>query len=233
MLRLGIPLAFGLIGTAILLALGNWQVNRLGEKEAFLAAIDARITEAPVDLPATIDPEADRFRAVEVRGRYTGQEIDVLASAKGVGAAYRVISAFETDDGRRVLIDRGFLPVAQRAAPRTFPEARLQGNLHWPDEVDSFTPEPDTGDNTWFARDVPALAAALDTEPVLIVLRATSEPDPFATPYPLDTSGIPNDHLEYAVTWFSLAAVWFGMTLYFLWRMRRPDRGASRATDEQ
>lgn len=224
MIRIGIPLAFGLIGTLILLALGNWQVNRLAEKQAFLSEIDARIADLPTDLPAAPDPEADRFLAVELRGQYTGEEIDVLASAKGIGAAYRVISVFETEEERRVLVDRGFLPVAQRDTARSFPEARLQGNLHWPDEVDSFTPDPDTASNTWFARDVPALAAALNTEPVLLILRATSEPDPFATPYPLDSSGIPNDHLEYAVTWFSLAAVWFGMTLYFLWRMRRSER---------
>ncbi|WP_424964646.1 SURF1 family protein [Dinoroseobacter sp. S375] len=224
MRRMAIPLAFGVIGTLILLALGNWQVNRLAEKEAFLAEIDARIADLPVELPASPDPEADRFLAVELRGTYTGEEIDVLASAKGIGAAYRVISVFETEEGRRVLVDRGFLPVARRDTLRDFPEARLQGNLHWPDEVDGFTPEPDAASNTWFAREVPALAATLNTEPVLLILRATSEPAPFATPYPLDSSGIPNDHLEYAVTWFSLAAVWFGMTLYFLWRMRRSER---------
>jgi surfeit locus 1 family protein len=41
------------------------------------------------------------------------------------------------------------------------------------------------------------------------------------TPLPVDTSGIPNDHLNYAITWFSLAALWMGMTLYLLWRIRR------------
>lgn len=223
MLRYGVPLAFGVIGTMILLALGIWQVNRLGEKQAFLAEIDGRIDEAPVSLPVQPDPEADRFLPVEVIGRYTGEEIDVLASAKGVGAAFRVISVFETQETRRILVDRGFLPVAEREVDRSFPQARLQGNLHWPEEVDGFTPDPDLGENMWFARDVPALAEALGTEPVLLILRATSETDLFATPYPVDSSGIPNDHLEYAVTWFSLAAVWFGMTGYFLWRMRRPE----------
>jgi surfeit locus 1 family protein len=121
------------------------------------------------------------------------------------------------------MVDRGFLPVAQRAVDRPAAGATVTGNLHWPDEVDSFTPDPDPADRLWFARDVPTLAGVLDTEPVLVVLRETSEPAPFATPFPVDTSGIPNDHLEYAVTWFSLAAVWFGMTLYFVWRMRRQD----------
>ncbi|WP_425092726.1 SURF1 family protein [Tropicimonas sp. S265A] len=221
MTRFAIPLAFGLIGTLVLLALGNWQVNRLGEKEAYLAQIEARITEAAVAIPTAPDPEADRFLSVEATGTFTQDHLDVLASAKGVGAAYRVITAFETDDGRRIMVDRGFLPVAQRDVERTGGRATVVGNLHWPEEVDSFTPEPDPSDRLWFARDVPALAAHLNTEPVLLVLRETSEPAPFAKPYPVDTSGIPNDHLEYAGTWFSLAAVWFGMTLYYLWRMRR------------
>jgi surfeit locus 1 family protein len=234
MSRLAIPLAFGLIGTLILLALGNWQVNRLGEKEAYLAEIDARITQAPVPLPADPDPVSDRFLAVTATGRFAEDHIDVLASAKGVGAAYRVISAFETDEGRRIMVDRGFLPVAQRGVDRPEAAATITGNLHWPDEVDSFTPDPDLADRLWFARDVPALADVLNTEPVLIVLRTTTEDSPFAQPYPVDTAGIPNDHLEYAVTWFSLAAVWFMMTLYFVWRMRRPSApsGPRRTSDE-
>jgi surfeit locus 1 family protein len=97
----------------------------------------------------------------------------------------------------------------------------VRGNLHWPDEVDGFTPEADPVRNIWYARDVAALAAHLDTEPVLVIARSLSVPDGSIEPLPVDTSGIPNDHLNYAITWFSLAALWLGMTLYLLWRIRR------------
>ena len=215
------PLVFGVAGTAVLLGLGFWQVGRLAEKEAYLAEIDARIYNAPVRLPDNPDPLRDRFLSVEVSGAFLRQEIDVLASRKTFGAGFRVVSVFETNDNRRILVDRGFLPTAQRDKDRGYGEARILGNLHWPDEVDSYTPEPDERTKMWFARDVPAMAEALGTEPVLVVLRETSESDPVVTPFPVDTSGIPNDHLEYAVTWFSLAAVWIGMTLYLLWRIRQ------------
>jgi surfeit locus 1 family protein len=56
---------------------------------------------------------------------------------------------------------------------------------------------------------------------VLIVARSADPADPAVTPLPLDTASIPNDHLQYAVTWFSLAAVWAGMTALFVWRIRR------------
>jgi len=96
----------------------------------------------------------------------------------------------------------------------------VTGNLHWPEERDGFTPENDIADNTWFAREVPVLAAHFGTEPVLVIARALSSPEA-VTPLPVSTEGIPNDHLNYAITWFSLAAVWLGMTLFLLWRIRR------------
>ena len=214
-----LPLLFGLIGTAILIWLGVWQIHRLAWKEGVLAQISARLDDAPTVLPAQPDPVADKYLPVTVSGRFTGQGLDVLASRKGDGAGYRVIAAFQTDDGRRIMIDRGFLPEDQRQAPRTATTATIVGTLHWPDEVDSYTPAPDATTGIWFARDVPAMAAALGTAPVLVVARdATGDG---IDPMPVDTSGIPNDHLQYAITWFSLAVVWVGMTVLLLWRIRR------------
>ncbi len=73
--------------------------------------------------------------------------------------------------------------------------------------------------NIWFARDIAELAAQLHTEPVLIIAR--SDTGDGIEPLPVDTAAIPNDHLQYAITWFSLAAVWLGMTAFLLWRIKR------------
>ncbi len=218
--RMILPLLFGLTGAAVLSGLGIWQVQRLAWKTDLLAGIDARIADAPVALAeATGD-----YQPVQLSGRYTGQELHVLASLKREGAIYRIISAFETPEGRRILVDRGFVPATDKTAPRTGGQATLTGNLHSPDEVDFFTPEPDLATNIWYARDVPAMASALGTEEVFVILRETSETPPPVTPLPVDTSGIPNDHFGYAVTWFSLAAIWLGMTAALLWRIRRKNR---------
>lgn len=217
--RMILPLLFGLIGAAILIGLGSWQMQRLAWKESVLAEITAMIGAPPVPVPATPLPEQDRYRPVTVSGRFLGQELDVLASRKEIGAGYRIISAFETETGRRVMIDRGFLPEAARGLPRSAAATEVTGNLHWPQETDGFTPPPDAKTNLWFARDVPAMAEALGTEPVLIVA-ATPTGDGIE-PLPVDTSAIPNDHLSYAITWYSLAGVWLGMTVLLLWRIRR------------
>jgi surfeit locus 1 family protein len=117
------------------------------------------------------------------------------------------------------MVDRGFLPEDRRSAPRDSGAATVVGNLHWPEEVDGFTPPPDARTGLWFARDVPAMAQQLSAEPLLIVAREPTGSE--IEPMPVDLSGIPNDHLGYAIQWFGLAAVWLGMTAYLLWRIRR------------
>lgn len=221
MRRFVVPVLFGLIGAGILIALGIWQVQRLAWKEAILADIDRRIAQAPVPLPADPDPVEDEYLSVASEGTLTGPELDVLVGAKRLGAGYRVIQPFETA-GRRIMVDRGFIPLEAKDAPRATGAARLIGNLHWPDEVDGYTPAPDLDKGIWFARDVPAMAEALGTEPVLLVVRRqVSGPDADITPLAVDGTAIPNDHLQYAITWFSLAVIWLVMTGYLIWRMRR------------
>lgn len=213
------PLVFGLGGTAILLSLGVWQVQRLAWKEGVLSQIEARIAAEPGMLPEAIDPERDAYLPVVAEGRMSADAVRVLVSQRGQGAGYRIISPFETE-GRRVLLDRGIMPTEADVPVHSGPVV-VTGNLHWPDEVDGFTPENDLARNIWYARDVDVLAAHFGTEPAMIVARDLSVPDDPVSPLPVDTSGIPNDHLNYAITWFSLAALWLGMTLYLLWRIRQ------------
>lgn len=211
---------FGITGTAILLSLGLWQMQRLAWKEGILADIDARITAVPVAVPAAPDPMQDRFLPVTAMGRLQGPEIHVLVSTKSRGAGYRVIRAIETDTAR-LLVDLGYMPLTAKEVARPDLQTTVTGNLHWPDEIDSYTPENDLSKNIWFSRDVETLARALGTQPILIIARATTPAAPGLTPLPVDSSTIPNDHLQYAVTWFLLAVIWVGMTGYFVYRQRR------------
>lgn len=214
----------GIGGVAILVSLGMWQVQRLAWKEGILAEIEARIAADPVALPASVDPVADEYLPVEVTGQFGEAGLRVLASRKQIGAGHRLIQVFETGE-RRVMIDRGFLKLNDTAPPLPEGEVTITGNLAWPKETDGFTPEPDEATNQWFAREVPDMAAALDTEPLLIVARSLSYDAGAVDPMPVSTAPIPNDHREYAITWFSLAAIWLAMTLYLLYRTGRPQKG--------
>ena len=224
MRRILFGIVVGLGGAAILISLGVWQVKRLAWKEDLLARIEAQIADAPVSLGEATRPEFVRYAPVTLQGRFGEGHIRVLASRKQIGAVYRIIRPFEDDVSGRILVDTGWLRDGTPVTPSPDQAVTLTGNLDAPNEIDRYTPAPDLGTNTWFARDVPEMARTLDTEPLLVVLRDTSDQDLGVTAWPVDTRGIPNDHLQYAVTWFSLAAIWIAMSLYFL--NRRPAKDA-------
>lgn len=226
MARIVFLVFFGLAGCGILVGLGTWQLQRLEWKQGVLAEIDGRISDDPVPLPVSPDPETDKYLPVQTSGTFTDGELHVLVSVKQIGPGFRIISPFQTQDGRLIMVDRGFVTIELKDAMRARGPMEITGNLHWPEETDGYTPEPDYTTNTWFARDVPRMANALGTEPVLIVARSPTDPN--LPPLPIDAAGIPNDHLQYAITWFSLALIWAAMTVYFLWRSRAEPKGPIR-----
>ncbi len=217
--RMIAPLLFGLLGTAILIALGVWQVQRLEWKRGILATIETRIAADPVAVPPAPNKAEDQYRRVEAAGVIGPGEIHVYTASPSGGVGYRVIAPLTLADGRDVLIDRGFVPIGEKDATRPIGPIWVRGSLLWPDDGALASNPPDLEKNIWIARDLPAMAAELGTEAILIV---AAETDPADGPEPLPvTVNIPNNHLEYAVTWFGLAAVWAGMTLWLLWRINR------------
>ena len=215
---------FSIAGTAVLLWLGNWQLNRLAWKQTVLDQIDQRIVAPAVPLPRNPRSTEDTYLPVRADGWFGQKYIRVLVSQKHIGAGYRVISVFITG-GRRIMVDRGFIDLSKSLEVQANQAVIVQGNLHWPDEVDAFTPAPDLERNIWFARDVRALSEALQTQPILIVASQISPPNQNIKPLQIDSSAIPNDHLQYAVTWFSLAAIWIMMSGAFLWRSQKKKKG--------
>ncbi|KAJ56013.1 hypothetical protein ACMU_09630 [Actibacterium mucosum KCTC 23349] len=218
MLRRAIlPLIFGLAGAAALISLGLWQMQRLEWKEGVLAEIEAKISADPVPL----GDAPNKYQPVRLQGDLAASELHVLVSRKLVGAGYRVIVAMDDSlSGQRVLLDRGFVALDARDDSRPAQTGlTVTGNVHIPDERSNATPDNDPAQNIWFARDIDQMAAALNTAPILVVAR--SDTGQGVDPWPVGTEGIPNDHLNYAITWFSLAFVWLGMTALFVWRIRR------------
>ncbi|MBV1866668.1 MAG: SURF1 family protein [Marinosulfonomonas sp.] len=214
-----VPLLFGLLGAAVLVWLGLWQMQRLGWKQDVLAKIEARIGATPVSqLPKFPDPERDQYLPIMLSGRIEQPELHVLVSRKQIGAGYRIIVPFDVS-GRRVLLDRGFVRSTDKNAPRLKADVTVTGNLLWPDDRTSSSPKNDQSKNIWFARDIDEMASVLQTEPVLIVVQSNT--GDAIDPLPVETNSIPNDHLQYAITWFLLAIVWLGMTGFLLWRIKR------------
>lgn len=235
--RMILPLMFGVAGVAVLLWLGFWQLDRLAWKEDRLATIAAKIAAEPDPLvdhfKSTQDVEAQNYTRVVFEADMLAQEAHVLTSVKYSGPGslsgpgFRILKEVVWN-GKNFFVDLGFVAEDQKDAMRYEGPVRIVGNILYPDDYDAaFTPDPDLEKNIWFARYLPMMAQELGVLPFLVVVeRAEVMKDgawvAFDDVSPLPVSvNIPNDHREYAITWFSLALVWFGMTCYLLWRIRK------------
>lgn len=219
-----IPTVFTAVSLVILLALGGWQWARKGEKEALLATIRARISDAPQPfLPVARWGEiavADAaYRPVSLAGSFDhARELHVFfALAKPVngigGPGYLIITPFMLDGGGTVLVNRGFVPV-DRKAPQSRQAGQISGQLtitglmRAPETRTMFSGADDPVKNVYFVRDPARLAAQGGLGTVAPVMVDLMTPVPQGgLPLPAQTQiDIPNNHFSYALTWWSLAA---------------------------
>ncbi len=209
----GVLLASGVLtGFAVLSGLCAWQVARALEREERIQLAAERLTRSPIPLPDHFTPSEQELTPVLVRGRFDHlEERHVLTSLPPLGPGVRVITPLDTAEGRRILVDRGFVPERLRDRLNR-PESQVEGLvevegvLTWPRERGFFVPEPDPETGLWFARDVLALANASDSEQVLVVARQSA-----SSGFPRADAPRPdrkNIHVEYAVTWAALAVAW-------------------------
>lgn len=224
--RIAFLILIGGGGAALLLWLGAWQLDRVGEKQALIAEITAGLDAAPIKVAGVETAGAHNFQAARARGAFdpSAGVSRYLTTERPFGPGFRLISAFRLDTGARILVDRGYAPEAEaprggQAPPPPAGQLELTGVLRWPNETSAFTPDPNRADGLWFARDVPSLAAALDAAPVLLVLTQPPAAQTGRWPQPLPVRvDLPNKHLSYAITWFALAAIWLAMTAAFALR---------------
>lgn len=237
--RLALPALVTALGVAILLGLGGWQWQRLGEKQALIATIAERTKRTPVPFPAPAEwpglkAQAISYLPVTLTGTFDhGREAHVffaLAKPKNglSGPGYLVITPLMLAGGGTVLVNRGFVPAERkdathRAAGNGAVPATLTGLIRLPEARGAFSGADDPVKNIFYVRDPAALAAARGVGPVAPVIVDLTGPEPAGgLPMPGATQiEIPNNHLGYALTWWSLAgalAVIFG-----LFARARPD----------
>ena len=227
----GLAVAVGL-ACLILVGLGVWQLQRLGEKERLLARIEALKIAPAEPLEVVLRRLPDQVDIDYVRAQTTCATLEHLPTVRlyalrdGV-VGYRLIAACPVAGGpyRTILVDRGFIPREVVDTPTTPMDLGrpIVGVLRHGDPGTMFTPKNDAGANSWYRRDVPAMAAALhaaDPAPVFLMLEAPAPHGPGPQPAPLPTD-IPNRHFEYALTWFGLALALLGVYIAKLVRDRK------------
>lgn len=232
-----LPGLLALAGIAVLCGLGVWQVQRLHWKEALIARVEARTHAEPVPAPGPdvwpVDIERFDYQPVRVSGHFLhDKEVHVFASlaepkgpAGGIG--YRVMTPLETDGGWYLIVNRGFVPEpkkdpATRAEGQLPAEVTVTGILRPPEPRGSLTPKRDTARNIWFNRDPAEIGAFLGLPADKVApytIDAVFDPSlPGGLPQGGETIvTFPNNHLQYAVTWFGLAIALLGVFLAWAW----------------
>ena len=207
-------------GLLVLLSLGVWQTKRLAWKEGLLENISYNLSSQPSILPTELKKSEHNYKMVEVEGSLEPRSIFILTPVKGSGAGFRVISPLKLKDGSKILIDRGVIKEQDSDRLETLRQKNLViGYLFWPNETDYFTPDPNLERNIWFSRDLEKMASFLETQPILVVATENRLDPSLKMQDP--TIDIPNNHLQYAITWFMMAILWFGMSAYFVYKMKK------------
>jgi len=238
-----LPLA--VLAFAVLIGLGIWQIQRKAWKENLIASLTARVAAPPEALPASwphLDQTSNEYRRVQFTAEFDHRrEALVFASATGfrpdvTGPGYWVFTPARLADGGIVMVNRGFVPDGRqdptsRAQGQVSGPVDIVGALRWPDTRHWFTLADDIAHNLWFTRDPVAIAGAkgLHIKALYVVAPFYVEEESPAPPGGLPQPGklvvsLPDNHLQYALTWFGLALVlviWFAAWAFGSGRAKR------------
>jgi surfeit locus 1 family protein len=204
---------------AILIGLGTWQIQRLHWKVDLLAKIHIGLTSAPVPLRDVLSVyDADHvtaadYRRVTVRGLFeNGEEIFFFTTGPQGDPVYHVVTPFLMDDGHTLLVDRGYIPMEMlhSAALKTGDlngQRTIVGIVRKPAAPNWFTPPIDKAGRIVHTRDPDVLAKTFGIKNVFpMFLEADATPNPGGWPKGgVTIVDLPNNHLQYAITWFGLA----------------------------
>ena len=213
-----------IVAFLILIGLGTWQVERKAWKEGLIALLTERLNAPPVTLPPAkdwqnLDPASDEYSRVTLSAQFdNAAEALVYGVASAfrpdvTGPGYWVFTPARLADGNTVIVNRGFIPEAKkdpnsREAGQITGPVTIVGTLRWPDARRWFTPNDDPAHNLWLSRDPQSIAAAkgLGTvAPFYVEQESPAPPGGLPQPGKLMVA-LPDNHLQYAVTWYGLAA---------------------------
>ena len=236
------PAALALIGASLLLVvsalvgLGTWQVHRLAWKRDLVARVDVRVHAAPVPAPGPaawsgLTRDADEYRPVVARGMFANDRETYVRAVTALGGGSWVMTPFRTEDGVTILVNRGFVPPerrdpASRLAGQVVGATSVAGLLRFTEPGGGFLQSNDPAADLWVSRDVAAITAARDVAPAApYFVDAGATPGlPGAPVGGLTVIAFANNHLLYAVIWYTLAAMLAGAAILLVRDERRRRR---------
>jgi surfeit locus 1 family protein len=228
---------FAVVGIAILIGLGKWQLDRKVWKENLILTVSTRTERAPEALPPRSNwerlvPDGNEYTRVTFPAEFLeGEEAYAYTAGSSLradveGQGFWVFAPARLAGGSIVLVNRGFVPT-DRKLPATRAEGTPRGSvdivgyMRWPEARGTFTPADDPKTNVWYVRDPKAMAEAHKwtvAAPFYIDQESPVPPGGLPKPGKIDVK-MPNNHLQYALTWLGLALALGGV--YVAWLASR------------
>ena len=195
-------------------ALGTWQLVRLQWKNNLINQISKGLESSVTSYSSKIQTN---YQRVSVEGEYDYKKQIYLYSLNEKGEpGYEVVTPFKTLSSENILINRGWIKTAQKNENKINGtiNKRIQGLLRKNSKKNIFKPDNEIDKNIWFSidlEDVKKYTGKTFNEYILYL-----EDDNINTPKPKQiTIDLPNNHLKYALTWYSISISIFGYFLYF------------------
>jgi surfeit locus 1 family protein len=219
--RLIAPGIWSLVAFCLLITLGIWQLHRLKWKEAIVAEIHHAAISAPVLLP----PNPTPFEKVFIAGAWLPGKAalygdEVHDSPNGPIPGGELIMPFARPTGQIVLVDLGWVP---QQSPTPLPEpaglTQVTGYLHAPITRGFLSPPDDAAHGLYYTLDPAGIGAGMhlaNVAPYVLIAMGPAPPPGSAAPQPAqDLPTPPNNHYEYALTWFGFAFVLVFQFIFF------------------
>ncbi|RFC62625.1 SURF1 family protein [Fulvimarina endophytica] len=235
---LAVIVLLGGVLTLLFCSLGVWQIERRAWKLDLIAAVEARVTEEAIAAPGPAEwpdltLEGDEYQHVAITGRYLEGRDAYAQAVTDYGSGYWLMTPLGTADGFTVFVNRGY--VSRRDGGDDFAppdgEVRVEGLLRMSQPDGAFLRSNDPQAGRWYSRDTAAMAAANDVPgpvaPYFIDAGVGAERALMGEPSGeepvegLTNIAFRNEHLVYAITWFSLAALTLGATGFLVRRQLR------------
>ena len=155
----------GVLLTAVFLALGTWQVQRLGWKLDLIERVEQRVHAPATPAPGAaqwpqITARSDEYRHISLRGHFLFDKTSLVQASTVRGAGFWVLTPLRTADGEVVFVNRGFVPQRAPVAETPAAEVEVQGLLRLSEPGGGFLRHNDPMAQRWYSRDVQALARA-------------------------------------------------------------------------
>lgn len=202
----------------LFLSLGVWQVHRRSWKLDLIRHVESAVAAPAIPAPGPaawpdLTAARDAYRHVTATGTFDHAAETLVQANTDHGPGFWVLTPLRTRAGFTVLVNRGFVPPewrdpATRAAGQIGDPATVTGLLRMTEPKGGLLRSNDPAADRWFSRDVAAIAEArgLGGPVAPYFIDADAAPNPGGYPVGgLTVLAFPNNHLLYAITWFSLA----------------------------